>query len=41
VFALDYRDIVLALQIKPELRAVPEITTEPDRCIGSNGAAPI
>jgi hypothetical protein len=33
-FSLYHADVVLALQIKPELRAVPKIAAEPHRCIG-------
>jgi len=41
MLSLDRRNVVLALQIKPELRAVPEITTESHGCIGGNRAATI
>jgi len=33
VFTLDHRDVVLALQIKPELCELPKITAKPHRCI--------
>jgi len=38
VFTLDHRDVVLALQIKPELCELPKITAKPHRCICGNGA---
>src|SRR5260370_24540330 len=41
MLSLDGGDVVVALQIKPELCAVPEITTESHGCIGGNGAATI
>src|SRR5579871_2947661 len=36
VLTLDNRDVVLALQIKPELRTVSEVTAEPHGCVGGN-----
>ena len=41
VVALDHCDIVLALQVKPELRAIAEIAAEPDGRIGADRAAAI
>src|SRR5258708_37346324 len=41
MLSLDRRNVVLALQIKPELCAVPEIATESHGCVGGNGAATI
>jgi hypothetical protein len=41
MLSLDGSDVVLALEIKPELCAVPEIATESHGCIGGNGAATI
>jgi hypothetical protein len=38
VLPLDDRDLVLALQIEPELRAVAEVASEPDRRIGGDRA---
>src|SRR5882762_9915388 len=40
MLSLDRRNVVLALQIKPELCAVPE-ATESHGCVGGNGAATI
>jgi hypothetical protein len=34
--ALDEREIVLALQVEPELRAVAEVAAEPDGSIGGD-----
>ena len=41
VFTLDHCNIVLALQIKPELCAVSKIAAEPHRCICSDRPAPV
>src|ERR1043166_941362 len=38
VLPLDHRDVVLALQVEPELRAVAEVAPEPDRRIGGDRA---
>ena len=35
---LDQRNVVLALQIEPELRAIAEITAEPHRGVGCDRA---
>jgi hypothetical protein len=36
MLALDHRDAVLALQIKPELRAVSKMVTKSHRRIGGD-----
>jgi len=41
MFTLDHRDVVLALQIKPELRAVSETTAESHCSIDSNRPAQV
>jgi hypothetical protein len=41
VLALDYGNVVLALQIKPELCSVSEIATEPNRRIGGDRPATV
>ena len=41
MLSLDRGNVVLALQIKPELCAIPEITTESHGRIGSNRAATV
>jgi len=41
VFTLDYSDVVLTLQIKPELCAVSKIAAEPHCRIGSDRPAPV
>jgi hypothetical protein len=41
MLSLDRGDVILALQIKPELCAVPEITTESHGCVGGNRAATV
>jgi hypothetical protein len=38
---LDYGNVVLALQIKPELCTVSEIATEPNRGVGGDGPATV
>ena len=40
-FAFDGRDIVLALQIEPELSAIAEIPAEPQGGVGGDRAAAI
>ena len=41
VLALDRRDVELALQVEPELRAVTEIAAEPHRRVGGDRAAAV
>jgi hypothetical protein len=38
---LDDGNVVLALEIKPELCTVPKIATKPNRCIGGNRPATV
>lgn len=39
--ALDHRDIVLALQVEPELRPIAEIAAKADGSIGADGASAV
>jgi hypothetical protein len=39
VLTLDSGDVILALQIEPELRAIPKIAAESHGCIGGARAA--
>jgi hypothetical protein len=41
VLTLDYGNVVLALQIKPELCTVSEVTAKPKRRIGGNRPATV
>jgi len=41
LLALDRRDVELALQVEPELRAVAEIAAEPHRRVGGDRAASV
>src|SRR5690349_10478841 len=40
LLALDHADIVLALQVQPELRAVAKMAAEPHGGVGRDGPAP-
>ncbi len=37
----DDSNVVLALEIEPELRAVAEVRAEPDCCMGTDRPAPV
>src|SRR5665647_1138203 len=39
LLALHHADVILALQVEPELRAVAEIAAEPHRRVGGNRAS--
>ena len=41
VLALDHRNVVLTLQIKPELRAVSKIVAKPHRGVSGDRPAPV
>src|ERR1700721_1113132 len=41
LLALDHADVILPLQVQPELRTVAKITAEPHRGIGRDGAAAV
>src|ERR1019366_7809635 len=41
LLALDHADVILTLQLQPELRAVAEIAAEPHRGIGRDPAAAV
>jgi hypothetical protein len=41
MLALDHRDVVLALQVKPELRAITKIVTKSHCGVGSDRPAPV
>ncbi len=41
VLTLDHRNVILALQIEPELRTVSKIAAEPNRRISGDGPASV